>query len=179
MLPTLRTERLVLRPPKTTDVIAFNFYARKPNIGPRAGWMPHQSLEESRIILDLFIQEEKSWCITIKPHDIMVGTLGLHNHSYNFVDGYGLHIGFALDDTYWNQGYITEATKKVMDYVFNELNFDYIMIGHEEHNLASKTVILKCGLTYNHDEIKDDYTGKKKIKVLYYRINKKEYHTHE
>jgi len=179
MLPTLKTERLVLRPPRTTDLFAFNFYARKQTIGPRAGWPPHQSLEETKMILNLFIQEENNWSITIKPHDVMVGSLGLHNHSYDIVDGYGVHIGFALDDTYWNQGYITEATKKVVEYVFNGLKYDYIMIGHEEHNLASKKVIMKCGFIYHHDEIKDDYTGKKKIKVLYYRLDKKEYQAHE
>ena len=138
MLPTLETNRLILRAPRATDLLAFNFYAKKRTIGPNAGWAPHESINDTKMILELFITEKNVWTITIKPYDVMVGSLGMHNRTYDFIDGEGVHIGFVLDDTYWNKGYMTEAVKIIIDYAFTMLKFDYLMVSHADFNLASK-----------------------------------------
>lgn len=175
MLPTLETNRLILRAPRATDLLAFNFYAKKRTIGPNAGWAPHESINDTKMILDLFITEKNVWAITIKPYDVMVGSLGMHNRTYDFIDGEGVHIGFVLDDTYWNKGYMTEAVQCVVDYIFKDLNFDYIMIGHADYNIASQRVIQKCGFHFAYTEEKDNYNNTQKINVLYYKMTREEY----
>jgi [ribosomal protein S5]-alanine N-acetyltransferase len=45
-MKTLETKRLIIRPIAMTDMEAMFEYAKKPNIGPMAGWLPHQSIEE-------------------------------------------------------------------------------------------------------------------------------------
>ena len=55
----LETKRLILRPWETSDAEALFEIARDPEVGPRAGWKPHQNLAESyRVIGDTLIAPE-------------------------------------------------------------------------------------------------------------------------
>ena len=59
----LRTERLLLRPWRETDLEDFYAYAREDGVGQMAGWKPHESIEESRQILEMFIAEKKTFAL--------------------------------------------------------------------------------------------------------------------
>ena len=43
----METERLILRSWRESDAEALFKYASDPDVGPRAGWPPHKSVEES------------------------------------------------------------------------------------------------------------------------------------
>ena len=43
----METERLLLRPWLDSDAETLFKYASDPEVGPRAGWPPHKSVEES------------------------------------------------------------------------------------------------------------------------------------
>ena len=45
------TERLVLRPWREEDAESLYRYACDGQVGPAAGWKPHESVEESRRII--------------------------------------------------------------------------------------------------------------------------------
>ena len=51
-MDTIETPRLLLRPWKLEDLGDFNHYCQSPEVGPNAGWKPHESLEESQKILE-------------------------------------------------------------------------------------------------------------------------------
>ena len=42
----IETERLLLRPWRLEDAADMYAYAKNPNVGPNAGWKPHESVEE-------------------------------------------------------------------------------------------------------------------------------------
>ena len=55
----LETERLILRPWEESDAETLYEYAKDPDVGPIAGWPPHQSVEESlAVIRNVFKQCE-------------------------------------------------------------------------------------------------------------------------
>ena len=56
----LKTHRLTLRSWRQTDLEDFYEYARVDGVGQMAGWLPHQSIEESKKILASFITEKKT-----------------------------------------------------------------------------------------------------------------------
>lgn len=62
----LETERLILRPWVETDAEALYKYASDPEVGPRAGWPPHQSVEESREIINGIFGGEGMWAVVLK-----------------------------------------------------------------------------------------------------------------
>ena len=47
----LETRRLLFRPWAETDAEVLFKYASDPDVGPRAGWPPHQSIEESLTVI--------------------------------------------------------------------------------------------------------------------------------
>ena len=55
----LETDRLILRAWKETDLTDFYEYAKVDGVGQMAGWSPHTSIQESKIILDMFMKEKQ------------------------------------------------------------------------------------------------------------------------
>ena len=61
---TLKTERLILRPWRNSDLDDFYAYASVDGVGQMAGWNPHGSKEDTRTILDMLIENKK--CLHVK-----------------------------------------------------------------------------------------------------------------
>ena len=53
----IETERLILRSFTEQDTDDLYRYAVDPDVGPRAGWKPHESREETLLIIRSFIEE--------------------------------------------------------------------------------------------------------------------------
>ena len=53
MLPTIVTERLILRNISVLDAEDMYEYAKTPYVGPVAGWHPHQSISETKAAFSL------------------------------------------------------------------------------------------------------------------------------
>jgi len=144
---TLETERLILRQWRKDDLDDFYEYAKNPNIGPNAGWEPHKDKSISMKILDSFIEKDEVWAIVDKNSSKVIGSFGLHNDGKRN-NCKAKMIGYVLDENYWGKGLITEATKKVINYAFEELDLDLISVYHYPFNQQSKRVIEKCGFKY-------------------------------
>jgi len=170
----IKTKRLILRPLKLSDVESFYNYAKKPNIGPKAGWQPHTSIEESLKILQLMIKENEVWAITLKDCDQLIGTIGLHERNIHYALENKRELGYVLDDTYWNQGLMTEAAQGIIFYGFKTLKLDKIMCGHYIDNAQSKRVIEKLGFKYVF-EGEHTNASKEKVKIKMYEITKDNY----
>ena len=72
-MKTLESERLLLRPWKESDAEALYEYARTPNVGPAAGWKPHASIDETRMILKSFMEEDETWAVTLRSGGRLIG----------------------------------------------------------------------------------------------------------
>ena len=53
-LPTLYTERLMIRPLSVLDADDMYEYAKTPLVGPMAGWPPHTSLSDTINVIKIF-----------------------------------------------------------------------------------------------------------------------------
>jgi len=171
---TLETERLILRELNLDDLESFYQYAKKPNIGPNAGWHPHQSIDESLKILKMMIHEDEVWCITLKSNKQMIGTIGLHVRNFDNAMANRKEIGYVLDDTYWGQGLMVEAVNAVLLFAFYDVELDEVVCGHMVSNIQSRRVIEKTGFIYTHEEERDHFDGTK-VLIKMYRIKKNDY----
>lgn len=54
----METERILLRYWQESDAEALFKYASDPDVGPRAGWPAHKSVEESREIIRTFFHND-------------------------------------------------------------------------------------------------------------------------
>ena len=146
----IQTPRLILRPWRASDLADFYEYASVPGVGEMAGWCHHKSLEESQMILDMFLAGRKTFALELKENGRVIGSLGLEEMRPDPVDGdkLGREFGYVLSKDYWGRGLMPEAVQAVIGYCFDVLQLDYITCGHFRQNAQSKRVIEKCGFTF-------------------------------
>ena len=143
----MQTERIILRPWLESDAAALFKYASDPDVGPRAGWPPHKSVEESREVIKNFFSNEDTWAIELKETSEIIGCIGVLRA---FVSNLKIaenecEIGYWVAKPYWGKGICTEALRLVIDYCFNVNKFNAIWGDYFPENPASGKVMEKCG----------------------------------
>lgn len=146
-MKTIQTGRLLLRDLKISDLSEFYDYAKNPNVGPPASWKPHESIDESKRILENLIRSGDVWAIVEKSSSKLIGTVGLSEDSRRQFKNCRM-LGYTIGEPWWNMGYCTEASKRVIRYGFEECGLELITINHFPFNEKSKRVIEKCGFVY-------------------------------
>ncbi len=145
----METERILLRYWQKSDAEALFKYASDPDVGPRAGWPAHKSVEESREIIRTFFHNETTWAIVLKETGEAIGCIGYYTHeTSNIPIGENdCEVGYWVGKPFWNQGICTEALKLMLDYCINEKHFENIWADHFTGNPASGRVMEKCGFS--------------------------------
>lgn len=172
----IETDRLILRAWKESDLDDFYEYASVDGIGQRCGWLPHKNREESRQILSMFLDEKKTFALELKENHKVIGSIGLESRDADLgiEDSLiGREIGYVLNKDYWGKGLMPEAVIAVIDYCFNELDFDWLTCGHFVWNDQSRRVVEKCGFQYVKDVIHQTRFGTQEQTKLYLLENKK------
>lgn len=151
------TDRLILRPWKLSDSKDLYEYAKSELVGPRAGWKPHKSEDESKEIINMFIKNNDSYAIVLKEENKVIGGIGLHKRKpdLDLKDLEQREIGYVLNPSYWGNGYVPEAVKALIDYGFREMNLDLIWCGHFDFNSNSKELMKNVDLNINLQGEKD------------------------
>ena len=139
---TLRTERLLLRPWRESDLDDFFEYASVDGVGQMAGWLPHKSKEESLHIMNMFIAEKRTFAVEYKGK--VIGSLGIEEYNESelpeFADKMGRELGYVLSKNYWGLGLMPEAVQEVVHWLFDEEQLDFIVCGHFVNNRRSQRV---------------------------------------
>ena len=147
-MSVITTNRLILRPITADDLEDIYEYAKNENVGPRAGWKPHENREETeQIIKDVFLDQETVWGIVRKEDQKLIGTMGLIADPKRQHDGVRM-LGYGIGEPYWGRGITTEAAKAVVQYGFTTMNLSLISAYCYPFNKESRRVIEKCGLKY-------------------------------
>ncbi len=146
----LTSRRLVLRPWRESDLADFYEYAKADGVGQMAGWVPHRNVEESKKILNHFMEGGK--CFALEYEGKVIGSLGIEeyreDHYPELTHLQGREIGYVLSRDYWGRGLMPEAVRTVLRYLFETQKLDFILVGHFDWNLQSRRVIEKCGFHY-------------------------------
>lgn len=148
----IETKRLLLKAWEEAYLEDFFEYASVEGVGVMAGWPAHQTIEDSRSILNMFIEKKQVFAIFHKDQQKVIGSLGLHHSWANEDDTYcdlkAVEIGYVLSKDYWGQGLMPEAVQAVIQYYFQNTDLDAFTCGHFSINDKSKRVIEKCGFQF-------------------------------
>ena len=172
----IETERLILRAFEQSDLDDFFEYASVKGVGERAGWKHHESKEESQQILNSFINHDKTFAIVLKENSKVIGSLGVEGYGMEdalteFLEYKGREIGYVLSKDYWGKGIMTEAVKAIINYLFNELNLDFLTCGYYDFNNQSKRVQEKCGFKPYRKLLMETRMGTKEHSILNLLLN--------
>ena len=174
----IQTNRLILRPWRETDLADLYEYASVPGVGEMAGWIHHKDMEESKAILNMFIEGKKTLAIVYRKNGKVIGSLGIEKlKDCDELPGewLGRELGYVLSQDYWGRGLMPEAVKAVIDYCFRVLNYDYLTCGHFVRNKQSRRVIEKCGFSFLMEVDHETRYGTVENTMLYYLVNRHKY----
>ena len=107
-----------------------------------------------------------NWCIVLKETNAIIGAINLRVNDYND----SVEFNYAIDNRYTNNGYMTEACKCVVDYLFS-IGHKVVRIDAVNENIGSNKVIKKCGGKFI-ENYKDKMKGKEVIINKYHIMNK-------
>ena len=150
----LETPRLILRPWQESDAPALFRVASDPEVGPRAGWTAHESVEESLQIIRTILGAPETYAIVLRGRDTEdpVGSVGLMiGEASTLASGSReAEIGYWLARDHWGRGYMPEAAGALIEHAFSDLHLDVVWAGYYEGNEQSRRVQEKLGLAPRH-----------------------------
>jgi len=145
----LQTSRLILRPWCEDDAESLYKYASDPEVGPRAGWPPHTSVEDSRNIILTVLSKPETYAVVLKESGEAVGSIGFHrNDLAEKPDEYEL--GYWIGRPFWGRGLIPEASRAMLRHAFADLGMKRIWCGYYDGNERSRRVQEKLGFLFHH-----------------------------
>ena len=145
------TERLILRPWREADAESLFRYASDPNIGPPAGWPPHESVENSREIIATVLSVPETYAVCLKNGEA-IGSISLKRKgSTDMTDREDeCELGYWIGKPYWGQGLIPEACRALLKHAFTQLGMRAVWCGYYAGNEKSRKVQEKLGFLYHH-----------------------------
>ena len=152
-----KTKHLTLRPWMENDAECLYHFAKNPNVGPIAGWPPHQSIEDSLNVIKTVFSKRETYAIV--KDDIPIGCVGFLFHpdtNHWWGDG-ACELGYWIAEEYWGNGYAAEASKALISHAFNDLDISIIYATYKVGNVKSKRVLEKLGFKYYTDMVNEDY----------------------
>lgn len=168
----LNTERLTLRPFKLDDLDDFYEYAKVDGVGERAGWVHHDSRETSLKILNMFIEDKKTFAIVFN-HKV-IGSIGVETYNEEqfkeFEQFKGRELGFVLAKDFWGVGLMKEACDEVIKYLFDVVKLDFLLCAYFVENKQSARVQEKLGFKEYKRDFHDTRLGMKQsvFTILYH-----------
>ena len=157
-MPTLKGERLSLRPMHPIDAEDMFSYASREDVTQYLLWSPHQSisytLDYLRYIQNRYtLGDFYDWAVIDRESRRMIGTCGFTRINVENRCG---EIGYVLNPDFWGRGYAAEAASLVMKFGFEELELHRIEARFMQGNERSLSVMKKLGMEfegYHVDEI--------------------------
>ncbi len=149
MVPVLETERLVLRPVAATDLEQIVALLADEEVAVMTSNIPHpyteRDAEKWLRLLDAEAREGDSYtfAIQVRAGHSLRGAIALWCRE----KGRSAEVGYWLGQIYWNRGYMTEATRGILRYAFDELGYGTVYAWTFAHNPASRRVQEKLGMT--------------------------------
>ena len=147
-MPTLETERLILRRIAMRDAKDIFAYSKDAEVARHVLWSAQKDVSEARDYCRFMMKRYRSdlpssWGIIQKQTNQLVGTIGYMDYSE---DNASVEVGYSLARRRWNRGYMTEALAEVLRFSFEELGVHRVEAQHEVENAASGAVMRKCGM---------------------------------
>ena len=149
---TLYTDRLILRRWKESDAESLYQYAKDPDVGPIAGWPPHQNVNESRSIIKNVFSSPEAYAICLKEDNKAIGAIELKLYGGNMNDlAQGpdeCELGYWLGKPFWGKGIMPEAGRELLRHAFEDVGFTKVWCGYYAGNNKSSRVQDKLGFKY-------------------------------
>jgi len=113
---------------------------------------------EEDVNLEPYITNEKMFAIRLKETQKFIGIILYFDETEESCE-----IGYGIGSEYWNHGYMTEAVRRFLEYLFEQKGFQTVRASYFPGNEASRRVMEKCGMKFErYSENELEYLGVKR-----------------
>ena len=167
MSKILESQRLLLKPilESQLDILHNIFiapYVRKYLCDDRI--FSRQQIEDMLLESQKLFNEQKFglWFIETKEEQKISGFVGL----WYFFAEMQPQLVYALLPEATKKGYATEASTRIVNYCFNDLDYQYLLASCDKPNLESQKVAQRIGMKEIEEKLVDDKP------ILFFKIDK-------
>lgn len=148
--PTLKTDRLILRSLRDSDIDGIFEYASDPEVTRFLNFETHTTPEDSMKFLQAYafkhyakeVPDPFGICLKENPQKV-IGTVGCRWISEK---NKKMEMGYVLNKSFWRSGYATEATKVMLEFCFTNYPVYKIQAYCTVENIHSSKVLEKIGM---------------------------------
>lgn len=153
--PSVRTDRLLLRPWREDDLEPFAALNADPAV------MEHFAKPLERAESDAFVARIRAhfaregfgfWAVEAPGIAPLVGMVGLARPAFEAHFTPCVEIGWRLARDYWGRGYATEAARAALGYGFEQLGLGEIVAFTATGNVRSRAVMERIGMARSADD---------------------------
>ena len=177
-LPSLITQRLIVRPARLGDAQDLFDYSKDPEVARHVLWEAHKSVHQTRQYVRFLLRQYRmcapsSFVIELRQTGKVIGTIG-----YMWVqpENRSAEVGYSLSRAYWNQGLMSEALAAVVEFGFDALRLNRIEAQHESDNPASGRVMAHVGMRHEGHLRQRLFNKGRFVDVELYAVLKAEFH---
>ena len=151
---TLRTERLLLRPIRASDVDAFAVMHADPRV------VAHLHAPLTRTESEMLFERIRAntlrdgiglFAVELPEREAFIGLVGLARPRFDIPLVPCVEIAWRIASAHWGQGYATEAARASLDFGFEHHQLSEILAWTSRDNLASQRVMEKLGMRRDPD----------------------------
>jgi len=144
---TIRTERLLLRPTRTTDAgAALDIFS---DFETMEYWSnePINTVDEAQQLIEddikwAALESTCNWAIALPETDLYIGKISLFQISKQNRRG---EVGYLLNRKHWGKGYMSEALSAVLSIAFNVMDLHRIEADTDPENKPSLALLERFG----------------------------------
>lgn len=150
--PTLETPRLILRSLVPEDAASlrhwlardeiYTYWGRKASKNERE---PELMFIDARPWVKRKPDPDFKWGIVLKDApDAVIGMVAI----FDIENARMGSVGYRLDPDLWGHGYVTEALRAAVEFIFTRTELDRLHATADVRNTASNRVLEKCGFVH-------------------------------
>ncbi len=147
----LETERLILRQFTLNDAQqAFDNWMSREQVTRYMTWPPYQNTDDVKAYIQSVIAAYENpdtyyWAIEEKSVGQVIGSISVIWLNEEVASA---EVGYCLSNDFWGRGYMPEALRAVIRYLFETVGLNRVQAGHDVNNPNSGRVMEKCGMRY-------------------------------
>lgn len=147
--PTIRTERLLLRRWRESDLAPFAAMNADPVV------MEHFQQTMTRDESDAFVARIEAefeeagfglWAVEVPGHAPFIGFVGLHRVPFEAPFTPAVEVGWRIAREHWGHGYVTEAARAAVRFGIDEAGLEEVVSFTTPGNVRSWKVMERLGM---------------------------------
>ena len=142
----IATEHLILRKPRMDNAPAvFDGWVQDADVTYFLTWLPHQNIGQTQSILRNAIaawdgDSRFPYMITLKENGAVIGMIDPR------IEEHKVGIGYVMNRAYQGKGHMTEATRVIIEWAFEQPPVYRVYATTDVENIASQRVLEKADM---------------------------------